>query len=306
MLGSGYKGRGREALVSKPFDATLKGLLEESPDDWPVLAGLPRSPVEVIDADVSTVTGAADKVLLVRSRPDSIMHVEFQRGPDQGLPRRAHVYNALLEDRHEMLVRSVIVLLAPSADLSNLTRVYERGFAGEPPYLRFEYQVIRVWQLPVETILSGGLGTLPLAPISAVTRTEVPGVIERMKDRLRRHGRQSQAKDLWTATYILLGMRYDRAFAKHLLRGVMAMEESTTYQAILEEGAVRGLRKTLLRLGHKRFQGSPAAVKTAIAAITDEARLDELLDRLLDAASWEELLNLPQPARHSTRRKSKS
>lgn len=289
--------------MSKPFDATLKGLLEESPEDWPVLAGLPRAPVEVVDADVSTVTGAADKVLLVRSRPNWIMHVEFQRGPDPGLPRRTHLYNALLEDRHDLLVRSVIVLLAPSADLSNLTGVYERQFAGAPPYLRFEYQVIRVWQMPVERILTGGLGTLPLAPVSAVTPTEVPAVIERMKDRLRRQGRQPQAKDLWTATYILLGMRYDRALAKHLLRGVMTMEESTTYQAILEEGAVRELRKTLLRQGHKRFQTTPASVKTAIEAISDLEQLEKLSVRLLDAASWEELLGLSQSRRRSTRPK---
>ena len=98
--------------MSKPFDATLKRLLEESPSDWPVLAGLPRAPVEVIHADVSTVTGAADKVLRVRGTPDWIMHVEFQSGPDQSLPRRTHVYNALLEDRHELLVPSVIVISA--------------------------------------------------------------------------------------------------------------------------------------------------------------------------------------------------
>jgi len=84
------------------------------------------------------------------------------------------------------------------------------------------------------------------------------------------------------------------------------MEESTTYQAILEEGALRALRKALLRLGHKRFQGTPTAVKKAVAAITDPERLDELTLRLLDAASWEELLGLPEPARRSTRRKPKA
>ena len=84
------------------------------------------------------------------------------------------------------------------------------------------------------------------------------------------------------------------------------MEESTTYQAILEEGAVRELRKTLLRLGQKKFKAAPPAVKTAIAAIDDLARLEELSVRLLDTSSWEELLGLPQPARRSTRRKSKS
>jgi predicted transposase YdaD len=296
--------------VSKPFDATLKGLLEASPSDWPVLAGLPRAAVEVIDADVSTVTGAADKVLRVRGRPDWIMHVEFQRGPDQSLPRRTHVYNALLEDRHELLVRSVVVLLAPTADLSNLMGEYERGFAGESPYLRFAYQVIRVWQLPVETILSGGLGTLPLAPIGAVTRAEVPAVIERMKERLRRRREQALVKDLWTATFFLLGMRYEQDFVNHVLRGMMAMEESTTYQWVLEqgrqEGARRELQKTLLLQGHKQFQGTPRSVKATIEAITDLARLEELSVRLLDAASWEELLGLPEPARRSTKRRPKA
>ncbi len=214
--------------------------------------------------------------------------------------------NAFLEDRHKLLVRSVIVLLAPSANLANLTGTYERHFAGEPPYLRFMYQVIRVWQLPVGTLLSGGLGTLPLAPISAVTRAEVPVVIEHMKERLRERRWQSHAKELWTAAYILLGMRYDRAFAKHLLRGVMAMEESTTYQAILEEGALREAREALLCLGQKRFQTIPAAVKRSIAAITDLERLRELRLRVLDVASWQELLALPEPARRSTRRKPKT
>ena len=204
------------------------------------------------------------------------------------------------------MVRSVLVLLTPSAELSNLTGVYERQFTGEPPYLRFEYQVIRVWQLPVESLLSSGVGMLPLAPIRRGGANRGAGRHRRMKERLRGRREQAHAKDLWTATYILLGMRYDRAFAKQLLRGVMTMEESATYQAILEEGALREARKTLLRQGHKRFQGTPAAVKTTIAAITDLERLDELLEQLLDAKSWQELLVLPEPARRSTRRKPKS
>jgi predicted transposase YdaD len=218
------------------------------------------------------------------------------------------VYNAILEHRHELLVRTVLVLLAPSADLSNLTGVYQRQFEGESPYLRFEYQVIRVWQLPVEKVLSGGFGLLPLAPISAVTPAEVPRVIERMKDRLRERKRSLDAKDLWTATFLLLGMRYDSVYAQHLLRGVITMEKSTTYQWILEQGreqgALRELKKTLLLMGRQQFPSTPRAAKAAIEAITDLARLEELSVRLLTASSWEELLGLPE--RRSSRRKTKS
>ena len=75
------------------------------------------------------------------------------------------------------------------------------------------------------------------------------------------------------------------------------MEESTTYQAILEEGALRQARKSMLRLGQLKFHRAPKAVKTGIENITDLVRLEELLLRLLDATSWQELLDLPQPRR---------
>src|SRR5439155_989966 len=122
----------KEETMSKPFDATLKTLLEESPVDWPALAGHPEQTVEVIDADISIFTGATDKVLRVRGLPDWIMHFEFQSGPDATLPRRLHGYNALLEQCHDLLVRSVVVLLRRQADLANVTGVYERQFANEP------------------------------------------------------------------------------------------------------------------------------------------------------------------------------
>src|SRR6516225_3679702 len=91
---------GRRALfMSKPFDATPKALLELRPADWPAFLGVPARAVEVVDADVSTVTAATDKVLLVRAEAgDRIQHFDFQSGPDAALPRRVHGYSALLED----------------------------------------------------------------------------------------------------------------------------------------------------------------------------------------------------------------
>src|SRR4051794_13258183 len=106
--------------MSKRFDATVKGLLERGPSDWPALAGFAGRQVEVIDADVSTVTAASDKVLRVRDTPPWLMDVNFQTGPDASLPRRVHLYNALLEDRHDLPVRSVVVLLRKQANLATI------------------------------------------------------------------------------------------------------------------------------------------------------------------------------------------
>ena len=84
--------------MSKPFDASLKDLLEVGPADRPPLVHVKARSVEIIDADISTVTAATDKVLLVHAEEgDRIQHFDFQSGPKTTLPRRTHTYNALLE-----------------------------------------------------------------------------------------------------------------------------------------------------------------------------------------------------------------
>ncbi len=184
-------------MADKPYDPTLKALVETAPESWPVLFGQPAAPTEVIDADLATVSGAADKVLRVSANPPYLLHLEFVSGHDAAvLPRKLHARNALLEDRHDLPVRSGVVLLRPQADSPQVTGVYQRGYPGEAPYLILRYQAVRVWQLAPEPLLQGGLGLLPLAPISAKTEAELPGIIEAMGRRLR--GRRGQ----WQASVV--------------------------------------------------------------------------------------------------------
>ena len=86
------------------------------------------------------------------------------------------------------------------------------------------------------------------------------------------------------------------------------MKESTTYQATVEEGLVKGLvikaRQILRRLGSKRFGAPSEAVSGKLDAIASEQTLDTLTDRVHEVASWEELLEPPAPP--SKRRKPKS
>lgn len=55
-----------------------------------------------------------------------------------------------------------------------MQRPYTRQFPGEPAYLHMDFRVIRVWQEPVETFLSSGVGLLPLAPLTNVSREALP------------------------------------------------------------------------------------------------------------------------------------
>ena len=74
-------------------------------------------------------------------------------------------------------------------------------------------------------------------------KADLPAVVAQMKQRFDREA-PSQAKELWSAAYILMGLRYESAMVQSLLRGVVNMKESSTYQAILEEGEAIG--KTLM------------------------------------------------------------
>jgi hypothetical protein len=312
VVHSGWEqGPQEAAVVVKPFDPTLKDMVETEPESWPAFCGRPTGPTTVIDADISTVSGAADKVLRVATDPPYLLHLEFVAGHDAAnLARKLHVRNGLLEDRHDLGVRSVAVLLRPEADSPRLTGVYERGFPDEEAYLTFRYQVVRVWQLPPELLLTGGLPLLALAPISAVTEADLPGIIKRMEQRLSGRRGRKQAQRVWAAAYILLGLRYSPALAAQLFRGVVSMKESSTYQAILEEGRTEGraqglaeARELLRVLGARVFGPPNAQAAAAIEAIGELAKLEELRERLQTARNWQELLGQPAPSQRRGRRR---
>jgi hypothetical protein len=180
---------------------------------------VPATAVEIVDADLSTVTAATDKVLRVCT-PDGnrIQHYDFQSGPDGSVPRRVHSYSALLENRHLLPVESIVVLLARKANLLEINGTYERRLPGEVrPYVHFEYRVIRVWEVPVETVLSAGPSVLPLAPLSEIGNKNLSDVIERMKERFDSLKDRSRVAELWTATRVLMGLQYDKVMTDQLL-----------------------------------------------------------------------------------------
>jgi predicted transposase YdaD len=293
-------------VSAQPYDPAIKALVETEPESWPALFGRPTGPTEVIDADIASVSGAGDKVLRVSADPPYLLHLEFVAGHDSAaLPRKLHVRNALLEDRHDLPVRSGVVLLRREADSPQLTGVYERGLAGEEAYLTFRYQVVRVWRLPPESLLTGGLALLPLAPVSAVTKADLPGIIQRMRRRLMGRRQRRQAEIIWAAAYILLGLRYTPALSAQLFRGVVSMKESSTYQAIVQEGrdegAIAEVKKLLRLIGEEAFGPPDAATRAVIERLNNLERLEGLVKRARAADDWADLVGRPASARKGGR-----
>ena len=114
-----------------------------------------------------------------------------------------------------------------------------------------------------------------------------------MNCRLRAEVPEPEADTLWTAAYMLSGLRFPGQYMADLIRGVRGMEESTTYQLTLEEGGVAEARRLLLRLGTKQLGPPDAATVSAINSIRTLSRLEDLHDRATDVSSWRELLATP-------------
>jgi predicted transposase YdaD len=285
--------------LSGPFDITLKHLIEAYPQDWLRLVGIPASgPVEVVDADLATVTAEADKLLRLSEPSPSLLHLEFQTTYDSHLADRIHWYNALAGYRHGLPVHSVAILMRQQADGSAMIgelRKYAPHQSSGNPYLVFRYQVVRVWQFPSEEILENGLGTLPLAILTDDASQHPAEIVERMKARMAGETDPTEVGTFWTATYSLMGLRYPSANVSNLLKGVRAMKDSVTYQAIVEEGVAIGelkiARQSVIRLGSKLFGEPPdEANRQRLESIGDVEVLQSLIERAVDVRSWQELL----------------
>ena len=265
--------------------------------------------MRVIDADVSTVTAAADKVSWVDETLPWLMHLELQAGPDMDVLDRTHLYSTVLRRRHRVPVRARL-----SCYGARLIRRDSREYWNiwTQPATGNGVGVIRwsaVWQLPVESLLTGGLGLLPLALITDEAKNRLPEVVRRMDERLAAEVAPDKRKTLWAAAYFLMGLRHPPGMAAELLKGVREMEESSTYQWVIEKGMQKGIEKgiekgskkgskkvlkeTLIDLGAIRFGRPDATALTVLNSVDDMERLTRLRHRLLDAADWNDLLATP-------------
>jgi hypothetical protein len=129
-----------------------------------------------------------------------------------------------------------------------------------------------------------------------------------MADRIDAEATPEVAGEIWTSTFILMGLRYSAEQTEAVLKGVLSMKESVTLHAVLEQGRAEGQeigrRKEavdlLLKLGHKRLGPADSRTVARIEGIADLARIEQLLEYVFDVASWDELIPASNGAGAST------
>ena len=267
----------------KPFDAAAKQIIEADPVAWLRFLGLPGNAAELINADMTTVA-EADRILCVTD-PDYMAHTELQTTYEADMGDRMLLYNVVTYDKHRIRTVSAVLLLRKSADGPGMTgRVLREN-------LTFTYHVIRLWERSPQELLRGPVSLLPLVPLTKITKSALRNAVKQMERRIDTEVPAADRSMLWSTTMLLMGLKYDPEFSLQLLKGVMEMKESSTYQYILNEGRADEARRMFLRLGRKRLGEPDAETQAILDAITAIEQLEVLADRLFEVETWQELLN---------------
>lgn len=292
------------------FDRAIKRVSDDFPEEVVSLLsriiGLrARKLIGIVQPNLPPATIEADRVYRLGEPSPMLLHTEWESSSSLGRPDRFHEYNVLLTKQTEFPVKTVVILLRPDANSSDLTGELTRTIPEEPaPYLIWRYSVIRLWELPVEMFLQSP-GTTPFAALAQVPLENLPGVIEQMEEQWRQVD-EREARELKTITELWLGFRFDPLMIHRLFKENTMLEESTIYQEIHGKGLKKGLeegrqegraegraegrlfgeRQAVLRIGTKRLGEPTAAQRLAIESVTDAEHLDRMLDIALDANDW--------------------
>ncbi len=278
------------------FDSTLKDLARDYPPDFlGTFDQPPTMPWKLLNIDLSTVTTSADFVVGLGNPLQEILHIDFQASASATKHADILAYNVLLYRHYLVPVHSSIILLHPKAGHSNPGGTIHYTARSSDGKMEFKYKVIRLWEIPTETLLQGGLGTVPLAtlsrlPIGIPEEDSLAVIVQRLVDRVVQDAPEEHAKKLLTSAYLLAGLRVSPKISKQLFQGAYIMRESSTDWLIIDEGREAEAKKLILIMGEKRFGPINEAHKTQLEAITDIDHLETLATQLLDVSSWEELL----------------
>lgn len=300
---------------SKPFDHSLRRLIEESPRAFLTLFGLPTGiRMEAVDADLSPAPSEADRVLRVvrRGAPTYLLHVEIQVSRDKDMPARMLEYNVRLYRRHRQLVVSVLLLLRRNADHATFTgqlRIEDPTQTGDALH-DFRYQVLRLWEMPVETLLAGDPFLLPLAILSDESGSggdaRVRAVMQAVQNRVVQPDvTHAVGAEILAVMGTILGVRYNGKKLEAMLRYMLKLESwvrESSYHKLLQEqymkeGLEKGLeagreeasRSLILTLGRKRLGEPTQETLIALNGLTDATRLQEMAAHLLEYESWDDL-----------------
>lgn len=224
-----------------------------------------------------------------------VLHVELQTKITSDIGERMAAYAIRLWQRGHLPVRSVVVFLRPARTVPEPPFVIE--WMGRK-CLRYDYDAIRLWEIPRERILDTTYYELwPLASLAeGVTPESTLAVAERIAaaplpqpERSELIGllvvlaglrlRQQRVLDVIRGNHMLNDLLSESSVAKYLEQ--LGMEKGM--EKGLQLGAESGLRESVVLVLEGRFGALDEALRAAIAEASEAALREALRHAATDA-----------------------
>lgn len=266
-----------------PYDNLCKRLAEQYPQaflKW--LLGTTPSQIQSLKTELSNEPIRADFVSFFQV-DNSIVHLEFQTQPESDFPVRMLDYWVRLYRIYNCPIQQIVLFLKPT----NSPKVYMDRL--ELPQTQHRYRVVRLWEEPPELLLRE-LGLLPLAVLTQSNDSQQ--LLNQVSEALNRIENPKQRRELATGCYILGGLKFPEQQLINFIREEI-MEESVTYQAILQKGLEQGSQREGLLLVkrqlRRRFGELSSGLEQRLQTLS-VSQLEDLAEALLDFSDVDDLI----------------
>jgi len=261
------------------YDNLCKRLAEQYPQaflKW--LLGTMPSQIQSLKTELSSEPIRADFVSFFQV-DNSIVHLEFQTQPESDFPVRMLDYWVRLYRTYNCPIQQIVLFLKPT----NSPRVYLDRL--ELPQTQHRYRVVRLWEENPDPLLREP-GLLPLAMLTQTDNSQQ--LLNQVSEALNTIENPKQRRELATGCYILGGLKFQEQQLINFIREEI-MEESVTYQAILQKGLEQGLEQGSQREGlllvkrqlRRRFGELSSGLEQRLQTLS-VSQLEDLAETLLD------------------------
>ena len=268
------------------YDNFCKRLAEQYPQaflHW--LLGTMPPEIKLLKTELSNEPIRADFLSFFQLE-GSIIHLEFQTQPESDFPLRMLDYWVRLYRTYNCPIQQIVLFLKPT----NSARVYIDQL--QLPQTQHRYRVVRLWEQNPEPLLAEP-GLLPLAVLANSNNSQQ--LLTQVSEALTAIENPQQRRELATGCYILGGLKFEEQQLIHFI-GEEVMEESVTYQAILQKGLQQGLEQgskregvlLVKRLIQRRLGNLSAELEQRIENLS-LSQLEDLAEALLEWNRWDEL-----------------
>ena len=272
------------------YDQAFKILVDLNPNDWALLAGLTVVNNSAgMETELPERNRHLDRLIRVSDdQGDIAVHLEFQAGKSGNrVPIRLIDYSIGVTEKYRLPVHSCVVLLRRQADSPVLTGAYKQRSRGVMPYLTFRYRVVRLWQVPVNTLLLPGSSVAVAGVLSDYGTLTADEIALRIAACINVISDIDTRAMLFTIAYNLAGLRFNDSQADIMFgREISVLEKySSTVQATLRRGEAR-----LLLTSAEHIFGAPSQEILDKVRNAKSKKLVEWNLRIGKVQSWAELV----------------